>query len=46
MLRKFTILVSLIAIILTGCNLTSQSKILNLKIAISGGVYGELEPCG
>jgi len=46
MLRKISLLFGLIALLASGCSLTSQQKAMNLKLAISGGVYGELEPCG
>ena len=48
--RKFTyiqaILVTGILFILGGCSLISSSNPHSLTIAVSGGVYGELEPCG
>jgi len=46
MFKEFSILLGLLALLASGCSLTSQQKVLNLKIAVSGGVYGELEPCG
>lgn len=46
MFKKISILFGLLALLVSGCSLTTHQKVLNLKIAVSGGVYGELEPCG
>lgn len=34
------------ALLITACNLHSQDNSFQLSVALSGGVYGELEPCG
>ncbi|MCF7802726.1 MAG: hypothetical protein K9N46_05675 [Candidatus Marinimicrobia bacterium] len=44
--KKLAIFLVGAAVFFISCSLSSQSAQQTLTLAISGGVYGELEPCG